>query len=147
MTPIIDSTTVEQICTWLAEQPCPDPGCIKGLDKGSPSVFGSCRSCDGTGLAFPWASEECPPWFGEPGKPASWQEGGSHKGHDKCNGSGCVPKALGLEALLEMQYMVVIEALAGEFIASRPQDRPPDFLLAALRAVAKQAGMPDEPNH
>lgn len=148
MTQIDNAPTVEQLRRALADEPCPNCGGNGGWGTGEALIYdGSidveiCDVCQGTGRAFPWASEHCfcmskTCWIVR-GRIGQHED---NCGCEDCNGSGRVPKAVGLEELLEREYMVVIEALSEEFIKSGPQDRAPDYTLAALRAIAAQAGM------
>ena len=153
-TQAIDSATwsVEQCRRWLAGQLCLD--CIDGLleqmcdcGDGPDLHMKKHEACGGLGLAFPWASEECGNWVGLPGKSASCQEGGGHEGHNKCNGSGRVPKAVGLEELFKYG-LIYIQKLPTEWEAvcnrftpgiekatSGVKAKGETPLLAALRAI------------
>jgi hypothetical protein len=153
MTQVTDPT-IEQIRAWLAGQPCSDcggTGRVPAAPHLSPaSGFALCRpGCKGTGRAHPWASKLCHLCFGTSAKGlptcTTVLEGG-------CNGSGRVPKALGLEELLEVASGIVdcinLNLRQGKWECRLMAGHMKDFwgqgetpLLAALRAVAKQAGM------
>lgn len=123
----------QELIRWLSAQPC--KGFCKlhhdNADHRNREAGGECSwikdCCQGTGLAFPWASMKCP-WCG-----------GVHLELEKgcvCKGSGRVPKDLGLEVLLEAKPWVVLSALHDELVRSRRVGEPEaDFTLAALRAV------------
>ena len=155
MTQTIDFAHAEapELNRWLAEQPCSECSGKKRIisetlwpDVQSEPVE-SCTACldangEPTGLALLWASKECPPWFNHLGKPASWQEGGSHKGHAKCTGSGRVPKALTTDDLwehgldfIERSYSLE-QQWAARFGSSWGYGDGDTPLLAAFRAVA-----------
>ncbi len=86
------------------------------------------------GLAFPWASESCGCHsFRSPGH--CYRCAISKDSCGACNGSGRVPKALGLEELMEAKPWIVHEALAVEHAEALSESRPPDYTLAALRAI------------
>jgi hypothetical protein len=153
MTIISQTTdTAEHILAWLAAQ-------RKGCQCFQPN-------CDGYSLAFEWASKPCPkrkavlvpcpadcPIKLDP----HLHNGTEHqKGCTQCNGSGRVPKAVGLEELLAIQEMRLFPPSNNLTVDGEPGPwlvvlvGPLKFitgeattpLLAALRAVAAQAGMP-----
>lgn len=140
--------TAEHIIAWLAEQPCLKCGGSGwGWDKDARRVKD--RECGGIGLAFPWASEACI-CGGDTClchacalTEAMGDGAGAHiPTACRCNGSGRVPKAVGLEELMEAKPWVVHEALAIEHAESLSENRRPNYMLTALRAVAAHAGMP-----
>ncbi len=141
--PTIDHALAEEpkLWAWLAELPCPE---CKGKGFPRPQTFagGECFRCHGLGRAFPWASKPCPAGHGN---------FALHDCPDKCKGSGRVPKAVGLEELLEHDLRSVGQYgetglywakthASGEEVAAEGETPT----LAALRAkVAQaQAGMP-----
>ena len=91
----------QQIAAWLAEKPCPECGSNPPETKGTVFVDGpgtvvdcdTCLDSNGkpTGLANPWASEECPR------KPTMH----GHQGCGSCNGSGRVARDITIEDVLE----------------------------------------------
>ena len=138
MTQTIDPTKAEapDLIRWLAEQPCRcSQGCNQGYHTDDPNYRTGvtyCEYCQGTGRAFPWASEPCP------GESLESCQG---EGCLICNGSGRVPKAVGLEELFEHGIDFVERSYsleqqwAARFGSSWGYGETP--LLAALRAVAK----------
>lgn len=144
MTQTIDPTkaNIEKLTRWLAEQPCQ---CDSGVcRKGDPIYCSSCfPPCDG--LAFSWASEECSNRLGCPAcvakpKPLVHDALIYARGH-VCNGSGRVPKAVGLEELMELYpddfWNFTKTKADGEWrVVFRLRDYYGETpLLAALRAV------------
>lgn len=134
ITQVIDPTTasIEECRRWLAAQPClrcKDTSGYEPVPRPGDIDFGACLGCKGTGLAFPWASEECRGYW--PGEGSVTQPCWS--GCEECKGSGRVPKAVGLEELLEFSPSLVAPAIYDEWrFKSRPH-----YLLAALRAVVR----------
>lgn len=136
MTQTIDAEAQELI-RGLAEQPCPSW-------VHSQTTYGSdCRDCQGTGLAFPWASEECPPCYvcPEHGRKATVDEDGCCVtcGADapECS-DGRVPKDVRLEEVLPMlcepgKGLVIQQFFDGTWRIRLSDGETP--LLAALRAV------------
>ena len=148
MTQTIDFANAEapELNRWLAEQPCPESSCIDGLleqmcdcGDGPDLHMKKHEACNGLGLAFLWASEKCHHGAIIDDVGVRWPK----EKCPMCNGSGRVPKAVGLEELLE-QYPVMLYPL---FAADGSQSswqamlRPNSAadgetpLLAALRSV------------
>lgn len=157
ITQVIDPTkaNIEECRRWLAGQLCPnclgDKRVISNTlwtDAHSEAVE-NCTVCidseiKPTGLAFPWASEECGAlWCNNGVSPNARDPDGIC--HD-CNGSGRVPKAVGLEELLRQGVIGAAGqyGTTGLYWADLPDRKhlteADDPLLAALRAVVK-AGM------
>ena len=120
---------------WLAEQPCQF---CRAKDEGIPH-----QGCQGTGLAFPWASsgEGCPFCGGASRPPPE----GDNSPCEDCDDTGRVPKAVGLDTILnELRKMgAVFDIGPGRFHlvgTETPKHRwqwetEEELTLAALRAV------------
>lgn len=149
MTQTIDFATAEapELNRWLAEQPCPRDwgwGPVGNWGTAEVTHIESC-DCQGTGLAFPGASTVCL-------NQAEHHRllGDAEVCHPecyRCNGSGRVPKDVGLELLFEHGITSVTQdpkpetkeeiyiAVFGWSLIKPPIGKGETPLLAALRAV------------
>ncbi len=135
----------------LAEWLC-DPrnvSCDHGeevMDRGT--RVGAHKNCQGTGLAFPWASSSCSNGLGclacVPKPEPLVHDALIYARGRICNGSGRVPKEFGLEVLFEHapslgDFEDIIHVLIDEHIRTINEGGPADYILAALRAFAQAA--------
>lgn len=156
MTQTIDIPNAEapELYRWLAEQvciTCKGKGIMPAQHHDTEPF--TCLRCRGLGLASPWASQECPNYIclqpdlwggigyitlGGPGEEKLPVK------HPQCNGSGRVPKEMGLSLIIvEAQklgcYDVIADAIA-EQVRSKWSTEG-EITLAALRAFCTQAAL------
>ena len=153
MTQTIDIAHAEapELRRLLAELPCAEAynhQYMEGMPEGGGQPDGAiCADCkEAPGLALPWASTQCHHGAIIDDVGVRWEQ-------DKCpicNGSGRVPKAVGLEKLFEHGGLTLIrrrdlgrtkQDVSEKFLAvcgtSASMFKGKTPLLAALRAVAK----------
>ena len=150
MTQTIDFAHAEatELNRWLAEKSCqcgadtePPPrgkNCWRAHGPGGDHR--DCNPCKGTGLAYPWASNKCNNiWCQGSGAEPDPQDVDKNQTCHTCNGSGRVPKAVGLSELIVQSqhlgcYDAVAEAITKQLLAK--WSTSDEITLAALRAVA-----------
>lgn len=96
---------------------------------------GECADCRNTSLAFLWANKPCQSYRTELGGAPS-----EHAQCCMCNGSGRVPKDVGLEEVFMQapslgDFEDIIHAVTNEHVRAINEGGKPDYTLAALRAV------------
>lgn len=138
----------DQVLRAIAEQPCDPTVCDEGQTVIEEMTH---EACGGLGLANPWASELCPLLTQWPARHLAKRRSGLSC--TRCNGSGRVPKAVGLEELVVLPgtswsfeprrdgYWCGLfhSVVDGEPLSHSAAGETP--LLAALQAVAKSKGL------
>jgi len=183
----IDHANVQELTRLLALKPCPECvplwrdsadtqvcqhgtacdihccTCHSGFEFSTTEHTEECRHCSrcrDSGLANPWASEECLICNGEGEHSVRYYYRSRPEGREQCkscNGSGRVPKAVGLEDVMQSVPFSIWEfgcALDGRTceLTAFPPGSPKVIsfgegetpLLAALRAIANSL-IPSQP--
>ncbi len=150
----INHAEAPELIRALTEQPCPCPADgvtpIHDMTVCGPAAHSTLCPCYPSGLANPWASLPCSGGLGCldcVARPVPLvHDALIYTRRRVCNGSGRVPKAVGVEELFGQapslgDFCNILAALRSEHVRAINEGGPPDYLLAALRAIAKAQGL------